>query len=410
MVELENVAVIGACGKMGRGIALLLLQEMTVLAIKTGKFFHLKLIDVNEEGYGELKSYLRTQILRFAEKNINYLREIFACDIKKVSNQQIIDGFVIRAMELFDCSPNFNFADLVFEAVFEDVPLKIGVLSQIHQKAPQAYVLTNTSCIPIKELAVASGLKQRLIGFHFYNPPAVQKLLEIIPSEITSKELRELALELAKQLKKTVVISADVAGFIGNGHFAEEIVYACGLVESLTPQYTVEEAIQIVDHITRDQLLRPMGIFELLDYVGLPVIEQILKIMKGKPPALIEQWRISGLAGGQTLEGQSKNGIYRYKDGKPDAIWSFCGQEYVPLMPKSESKITWKIAGKTPEVLKGYFEGLVEEDKLAALFLKESARIVKKLVQDKVAASQEDVGAVLKNGFFHLYSPHEVIK
>lgn len=415
--KLAQVAVIGACGKMGRGIALLVLQEMALLACKHAPAaYHLRLIDTNASGFFDLKMYLKQQLLRFAEKNINRLRPLFADDLSKVSNRDIIQAFLDRAFMLTNCSTSIQSASgsqLIFEAAFEDVAVKSELLKCLPK---DAYVFTNTSSIPIELLAKQSGLGSHLIGYHFYNPPAVQKLLEIIPSKETSKDLKDLSIELGKRFGKTIVYSSDVAGFIGNGHFAAEIVYACELVESLVPPYTIEGAVQLVDEVTRDYLLRPMGIFQLLDYVGLPIIEQILGIMDLKSD-LIESWRKSGLVGGQTMDGEPKTGIFHYTNGKMDAIWSLDLKKYIPLNPEAPLDLSWKKIQKDPKLLAEmprYFEKLKSDDSekgtLAMQYLNQSKKIVDELVARKIATSQEDVGVVLKNGFFHLYSPREVLK
>ncbi len=412
---LKQVAVIGACGKMGRGIALLVLQEMTLLACKGDPAsYDLRLIDTNAACFYDLKVYLKQQLLRFAEKNINRLRPLFANDPAMVSNGEMIQGFLDRAFMIVNCTTSIEAASgakLIFEAAFEDMAVKTELLKALPK---DAYVLTNTSSIPIGELAEKSGLGDHLIGYHFYNPPAVQKLLEIIPSSVTSKELLDLSVELGKRLGKIIIHSSDVAGFIGNGHFAAEIVYACELVESLVPPYTIEEAVQLVDEVTRDYLLRPMGIFQLLDYVGLPIIEQILGIMDLKAD-LIDSWRKAGLVGGQTMEGEPKNGIFHYTNGKMDAIWSLDLKKYIPLNPEVPLDLSWKKIQKDQKLLAEiprHFASLKtdEKGKLAKLYLNRSKEIVDELVAKKIAASQEDVGTVLKNGFFHLYSPEEVLK
>lgn len=367
---MNNVSVIGACGKMGRGIALLLLQEMALQP----NVSHLKLIDTNESEYYSLKTYLRQQLKRFAEKNINRLRTLYENDKELVSNAEIISVFVEKGMDLIDCSPliaSVQGSELVFEAVFEKIPLKIEVLKEVHKLAPDAYVFTNTSSIPIGYLAEESHLGSALIGYHFYNPPAVQKLLEIIPSLWTDAKLEAFAFELGKRLDKIMVKSADVAGFIGNGHFAQEIAYACRLAKSYPPD--------MIDRVTRDYCLRPMGIFQLLNYVGIPVAEQILQIME--------------------------------IDCAIDEFANFKTSE-----KESELNLSWKKIQKNPKLLSelpGYFQELAKnpstEAKLALLFLRKSKEIVEDLVERKVAKSKEDVGLVLKHGFYHLYSPHEVI-
>lgn len=415
--KLHQVAVIGACGKMGRGIALLLLQEMALLACASDpSAFHLRLIDSNAAAFFDLKGYLRQQLLKFAEKNINRLRQIPSdC----VSNREVIQGYVERALMIANCSTaieSVKGSHLIFEAAFEDVSLKGALLKQVSQEAKGALVFTNTSSIPIGQLASVSGLGNALIGYHFYNPPAVQKLLEIIPSKKTSKELIEFSTALGKRLGKTMVFSSDVAGFIGNGHFAKEMEAACSLVEALALERPFEEAVELVDGVTRDYLLRPMGIFQLLDYVGLPIALQILEIMQLNAP-LINKWVQAGLMGGQTAQGGQKNGIFSYEGGEIKGVFSLQQKQYIPIKHlSSPQELSWKSIQKNSALaaeIPRYFQELKakgsEKEKLAIQFLKQSQEICAQLVSNHVADSSKDVELVLKNGFFHLYSPMEVV-
>lgn len=429
--KLHRVAVVGACGKMGRGIAFLLLQEMALLALKADpakrSSFHLYLIDPFEEGYHDLKLYLEQQLTHFAEKNINFLRELFKSREDLIDNGEMVSFFVSESIRFVNCSPeisNVRNASFVFEAAFEEIPLKVEILRKIHEYAPEAGVLTNTSSIPIGLLAKESGLGSKIIGCHFYNPPPVQKLIEIIPCEGGEENLTAFAVKFAKRLKKIVVFSKDIAGFIGNGHFSKEIVFACQLVDELSQSHPKQTAIQIIDAVTRDFLLRPMGIFQLLDYVGIPIAEHILEIIKKYVPdssiqaSLITELVQEGLKGGQTLEGHPKDGIYQYQQGKIQGIYSFENKAYMPLADLSflgavPNQLSWKKLQKEPHKLSKYFEELFASKdqgaKLADRFLKKSFEIESMLVMTKVAASIEDVSTVLKNGFHHAYTPDEVL-
>lgn len=430
--KLQRVAVVGACGKMGRGIALLMLQEMILIALtqepEKRSSFHLDLIDPFEEGYYDLKLYLDQQLTRFAEKNINALRDLYKKQENLVGNGEMVSEFVSEAMRFVNCSPeigNVKKASVIFEAAFEEIPLKVEVLRKIHEHAPHAWVLTNTSSIPIELLAKESGLKHQIIGYHFYNPPPVQKLIEVIPCEGGKKALTDFAVELAKRLKKTVVFSKDVAGFIGNGHFSREIVFAAELVTELSKTHPKETAIQIVDVVTRDFLLRPMGIFQLLDYVGMPIAEHILGIISKYVPdpsvqaSLIPDLIHAGLNGGQTLEGYPKDGIFQYHQGKIQGVYSFEKKAYEPLADLSflgtvPKQLSWKKLQKDPLEAASYFEQLYASQEpgalLAVRFLKKSFEIETLLVETGVAASMKDVSTVLKNGFHHIYTPDEVVK
>jgi 3-hydroxyacyl-CoA dehydrogenase len=414
MTDVANIAVVGASGKMGRGIALLMLQKLSFS--QKGSHPHLKLIDVNEQSFPGLKAYLKTHMTRFSERNILKVREYYADEEEIVSNSDAIDAFVHRALMMVNCSTEISHvskADWVFEAAFEEIPIKTALLKSI-SGLTSGWVFSNTSSIPIHLLAEESGLKGHLIGFHFYNPPPVQKLLEIIPSKYTAPELKDLAFKLSMELEKQPVLSADVAGFIGNGHFSREILFAC--------QMAKEESIPFVDQMTRKFLLRPMGIFQLLDYVGLSIATHLLTIMRAHLPdptfdaPLVTALYEAGIRGGQNADGAQLDGIFRYEKGEPVAVFSLHEKKYVPLqnidMGPVPLNLDWKRALKEKTPLAPYFEALRKEEssgaKAACRFLTASKAIEEKLVQDRVAASLKDVGIVLKEGFHHLYAPHEV--
>lgn len=432
---LTRVAVLGAAGKMGSGIALLLLQEMARLEAEKGMpgSFVLDLIDTNENAFPQLRHYLREQLLKYAEKNINILRSYYAQNENLVSNEEIIDAFVNSAFE------NINFetdlsgtkqAYLIFEAIVEDIELKTKIFRSIVELGNKTgFFLTNTSSIPIQILNDKADLENRIIGFHFYNPPAVQKLLEIISTPTTDQNLKHIAAELAKRLNKTAVYSKDVAGFIGNGHMIREIAFACRKVEELSKEYTLPEAIYIVNKVTQDWLIRPMGIFQLADYVGLDVCQHICEIMRTnlKDPSLkmglIEEMIKRKIWGGQFPDGSQKNGIFMYTKHILMGIYSIPGEKYTPftdaywiisadkaLGELPQGHISWKAIQKDPnkeKTLKTYFEHLCTQDtlgcKLAQSFLQNSRDIAAKLINEGIANSQSDVDTVLTNGFFHVY-------
>lgn len=414
MTGAANIAVVGASGKMGRGIALLMLQKLSFAP--KGSHSHLKLIDLNEQSFPGLKAYLKTHMTRFAERNILKVREYYADDEEIVSNGDAIDAFVHGALMMVNCSTEISHvakADWVFEAAFEEIPIKAALLKSV-AGLTSGWVFSNTSSIPIHLLAEESGLKERLIGFHFYNPPPVQKLLEVIPSKYTSPELKDLAMKLCLELEKQPVLSADVAGFIGNGHFSREILFACQMVQ--------EESIAFVDQMTRRFLLRPMGIFQLLDYVGLSIATHLVEIMRKHLPdpafdaPLLKALYEAGIRGGQTAEGAQQDGIFQYQNGIPTAVYSLSDRKYVPLQPMEMGQVPlnldWKRALKEKAPLAPYFEALKKDSskgaQAACSFLTASKEIEDKLVKDRVAASLKDVGIVLKEGFHHLYAPHEV--
>lgn len=424
---LRDAAVLGAAGKMGSGIALILLQEMAQkdLGCAKGVFsggYSLTLIDSNEATLKGLKLTLKGHMRRFAEQNINALRDHFKNNESLISNEQVVEAFITGAIDLIRLESDILAAKnrtVVFEAIVESSDVKAQVFSAIDQASvKKPYYFSNTSSIPIGLLNQKSGIFGRIIGFHFYNPPQVQRLMEIIPAENTFTEVLEAAKEIAARLGKIVVISKDVAGFIGNGHFVREIDFAGKLVKELEKSYSQVEALWIVNSVTQDFLIRPMGIFQLLDYVGLDVADKIFGIMEsnlrlGLDRELIDTLLNQGIAGGQNLDGTQKNGIFEYEEGKIKNIWN--GRAYVPpplglLEELPEGHLPWKALHKSQEkntLLDAYFKKLFSKETLGASLAKEflvhSRDIARMLAKERVANSVEDVNTVLLNGFYHLY-------
>lgn len=414
-----ETVVLGACGKMGRGIALLLLQQMCgACPIK------LTLIDADPKGFEELRRYLRSNLLKTVEKKINALRLMYEGRNDLVDNEEMIKEYMTAAMDSVRCGCSLQDckgATLIFEAIVEDVEVKSKVLKEVDEITnKRAFFFTNTSSIPISFLQKKAGLDGRLIGYHFYNPPAVQKLLEVVIPSNTDPLLKDFALALAKQMKKIVVISGDVAGFIGNGHFIREIVESCSLVEKLSHSMPEPDAIELVNHITQDYLVRPMGIFQLIDYVGIDVCRRIADVMESFLPgtrlkcALIEQMVQDKVLGGQMPDGRQSPGFFRYDKGRPVEVYDRKQKQYIPCKPNHtempEGFIPWKVLVSDParlEKLCAYFNSLnlskTKEAELARQFLHHSSNLARTLVKEGVAKNVEDVDTVLMNGFFHLY-------
>jgi 3-hydroxyacyl-CoA dehydrogenase len=290
-------------------------------------------------------------------------------------------------------------------------------------------VFTNTSSIPIGEIDERARLGGRAMGFHFYNPPAVQKLVELIPAATTLPEVSDFAQALAKTLRKTVVMSRDIAGFIGNGHFMRDLLHGVAEVERLSGEMPFVEAVYIVNRVSQDYLVRPMGIFQLIDYVGLDVCQCILGVMNSRLPgqalhsALLDRVLEQDVKGGQHHDGSQKDGFLHYEQGKPTAAYDRDSRRYVPfadfqaaadarLGPLPEPALPWKAAVKHPlkdQALAEFFgkvNGLrTLGGDLARRYGARSKAIGLQLVADGVAASAADVNQVLLTGFFHAYGP-----
>ena len=434
--KLQNVTVLGAAGKMGSGILLLTAIEMADISLKPenkGKLFVLNAMDTSSEGLRGLMKYLKTQVLKAAEKKVVALRDVYKDRKDLIDNSDIINQYVEDV--LFVVRPTLNIeaaynSTVIFEAIKEDPELKIKIFSQINQNNKNnPWFCTNTSSIPINLIDSKANLGGRVLGVHFYNPPAIQKLVEIIKTDNTSQELVDFALMLAKNLRKIVVPSYDFAGFIGNGHFMRDALYGIQQAEKLSEKYSFTEAVYMINKVTQDYLIRPMGIFQLIDYVGIDVCQYIMSVMnpyladEDLHASLLDKMLELGVRGGQNSDGSQKDGFLKYEKGKPVAFYDIHTKSYAPvadLQPKCDdilgkmpaSTLPWKAVIGNPakdDVFKSYFNELKTTQtlgaELARCYAQRSKEIGLKLVADKVAHNENDVNTVLLTGFFHAYGP-----
>lgn len=434
--RIQKVSVLGAAGKMGSGILLLTAIEMADQMIKPenkGKVFVLNAIDTSDEGLAGVVKYLRTQVLKAAEKKVVLLRKLYADKAQLIENSDVIDAYVADVMSIVRTTTRIEAAYdsmLVFEAVSENQALKEKLFRQINQNNPNSpWFFTNTSSVPIGGLNLNAELGGRILGFHFYNPPAIQKLVELITIAENPAEMVDFAKNYAANLRKTVVLSNDIAGFIGNGHFMRDALYGIKEAEKLSSKMPLSEAVYCIDKVTRDFLSRPMGIFQLIDYVGLDVVQFILRVMQPHMQgeqlhsSLLDELVLSGVKGGQFSDGSQKDGFLKYEKGKPVAVIDPTTGAYIPIATFSEKADSW--LGKLPSeimpwkslvkakekdtVQKIAFKALLDAGTagaaLALAYSKNSRQIALKLVSDGVALSETDVNTVLLTGFFHAYGP-----
>ena len=432
--KIENVSVLGAAGKMGSGILVLLSFEMAKLKMggKVDKEFVLNAIDISQSALTNLLGYVKSQLLKHAEKNIVELRTWYQDREDLIDNEEIINQFVDDVMVMIKTSTRIETAyesQLIFEAIKEDKALKVKLFSQIKQNNPDAWFLTNTSSIPIGGIEKEAGLNGDIIGYHFYNPPVIQKLLEIIKTENTNTDLVAFSVNLAKSMRKIIVHSRDIAGFIGNGHFMRDALYALNLAEKLAKTEGWAKAFFLVDTISRDLLVRPMGIFQLLDYVGVDVTRFILDSMQPSFPnetllhPALNKMLDNEVKGGQFADGAQKDGIFKYQKGRIKEVYDIELGKYseteniemdcaVMMGELPTLKVYWKSVVRDQnkaELLMKFFNELHQIDSvganMAVAYGENSKAIGQMLVDTNVAETKEDVNTVLETGFFHAYGP-----
>jgi 3-hydroxyacyl-CoA dehydrogenase len=431
--RLSNVTILGAAGKMGSGITLLTALEMARLAKlpeNSGKAFVLNAMDLSPEALDGLLKYIRGQASRMVVKKPDAYRPLYPA---AGSDEELAQAYaedvlsIIRPVTTLDAA---YASTLVFEAVSENPDLKVKLFSQINQhNAAKPWFFTNTSSVPIHLLDERASLEGRVLGFHFYNPPAVQKLVELIVTGNTPAEMHEFALQYAKALKKVVVPSHDFAGFIGNGHFMRDALHGIREANVLQAEFGFPQAIHMINKVSQQFLVRPMGIFQLIDYVGIDVCQYIMKVMnpylgdEDLHSDLIDGLIEKGVRGGQFSDGSQKDGFLKYEAGKPVGVINPADGTYTAI---AEFKASADAAlGSLPAACKPWKEVITDPDRenslnayfselkhagglgadLARRYLLRSKEIGLKLVADKVAFNAQDVNTVLMTGFFHAYGP-----
>jgi len=196
-------------------------------------------------------------------------------------------------------------ADLIIEAIPENLKLKRDLFSEIDQASkPETIFASNTSSISITELASSTNRPEKFCGMHFFNPPQLMKLVEIVRGAKTSDETVNTVFEVAKKMgKEPIVVKKDCPGFVVNR------LHVLSLNEAL---YLLWEGIADRDDIDKASELGlnwPMGPLRLLDYIGLDTFLAILEVLekelgpKFRPCPLLRQMVRAGLLGRKTGKG-----------------------------------------------------------------------------------------------------------
>lgn len=296
----SRVSVIGA-GTMGHGIA-------EVVALRG---FSVRLEDSFPKALDNARESIKESLSRLVNSSKISEAEAASAMQRIVFNDTIVDAV--------------SDADLVIEAVPEDLALKQRVLSEVVSAAPPSAILaTNTSNIRVSSIAdvLKDEDKGRVVGLHFFNPPVINRLVEVVRTRYTREEVYNLALEFTRKLGKTPVgVQVDSPGFIVNRITAPEtLVFSIVLDRGAASP-------ESVDNYFRGQGL-PMGPYELMDYVGLDVVLHSLRYYASE---------ISPEYGAyKTIQAKVESGQLGRKTGKGFYDWS-SGKPAVPRATPSEA-------------------------------------------------------------------------
>jgi len=242
------MAVVGA-GQMGAGIA----QVAAVAGLDV------VLVDVKDEFVERGLATIRASLDKFVEKG----------KIEAAGRDAALHA--IRATtKLEDASD----ADIVVEAIIEDADAKLSLFRDLDRITPDAAILaSNTSSIPITQLAAATGRPSQVIGMHFFNPVPLMALVEVIRGHDTSDATAKAVVSLAKRLGKTPVEVRDFPGFVSNR------VLMPMLNEAMFALHEGVGDAEAIDTVMKLGMNHPMGPLELADYVGLDTCLAILEVL-----------------------------------------------------------------------------------------------------------------------------------
>lgn len=288
MDKIANVTVLGS-GTMGHGIA--------QIAAMAGFNVHLR--DVEQRFLDNAMDKIKWSLNKLVEKN----------KMTKESFEQTLS----RLVPLVDLKEGLKNADLVIEAVPEDLSLKRIVYKEVSSYAdPKTLFASNTSTLPISEMANLTDRPESFIGLHFFNPPQLMKLVEVIRGHKTDQSTVDTLMAFVQDIGKSpVLVQKDVAGFIVNRIFIPLVHEALFCKER--DGVTYEE----IDAAMKSKLGFPMGIFELADYTGLDVVNKASQEMHQRDENVINPHPLVEKLFEQKKFGQKTGeGFYSYTSDK----------------------------------------------------------------------------------------------
>lgn len=283
-MSIKNVMVIGA-GQMGSGIAQVFAQSG----------YNVKLNDLTEEAL---------------QRGINGIEKILSRNVEKGRMTEDDKANTLNRIVTTTTLEDAHDCDLVVEAVVENMDVKAKVFQELDRITPDHAILaTNTSSLPITDIAAVTKRPEKVIGMHFMNPVPVMKLVEIIRAIQTSNETYQTIEETAKALNKVPVEVNDFPGFVSNRVLMPMINEAI---------YTVYEGVatpEAVDEVMKLGMNHPMGPLQLADFIGLDTCLYIMEVLyegfgdsKYRPCPLLRKYVSAGWLGKK-----SGRGFYVYE-------------------------------------------------------------------------------------------------
>jgi 3-hydroxybutyryl-CoA dehydrogenase len=290
MTEINRVGIVGA-GLMGHGIA-----QVTAQA-----GYDVVLREVDDERLAKGIGKIEKQLARAVEKGR-----------AEQADADAVRGRIHGTVDYGDLADR----DLVIEAITEDLALKLDMWRELDAIVkPGAYFATNTSSLPVINQAAVTGRPERFLGLHFFNPPQVMKLLEVVRCVTTSDETLAVGVDYGEKLGKLTVQTKDKAGFIVNRLLVPFMLDAIR---------AYEEGVGSIAEIDTAMMAGagyPMGPFTLGDFVGLDTLGAICDVM-------FDEFRERRFAAPPLLRKMLAAGWYGRKSGT--GFYDYSGEEPTP--------------------------------------------------------------------------------
>ena len=283
-MTIERVAILGG-GLMGSGIAESVARAGLPVVVR----------DVDRTAVGAARKRIDSSLEHAEERG-----KVDAAEAERIR------GAIDLTTELEEIAD----ADLVIEAVPENAELKAGILSQVSGiVSEQALIASNTSSIPIAQLAAGVTRPGRVLGLHFFSPVPVMKLIEVVVALDTSEETLASAREFAERIGKRAIVTKDRSGFIVNMLLVPYLMAAVRMYEEGFA------SAEDIDEGMKQGCGHPMGPLTLSDFIGLDVLYAIgdslyeeFKRTEYAPPPLLKRMVASGRIGRK-----AGRGFYEYR-------------------------------------------------------------------------------------------------
>ena len=285
-MAIQNIFVVGA-GLMGSGIA--------QTAITSG--YHVVINDQNQAALDRAVAGIEKALAREVEKE-RLTQEAKDAALKLLSTDATMEGA--------------RNADLVIEAIYENLEAKQAVFKQLEEICPPETIFaSNTSSISLTALAAATKRPSRVVGMHFFSPVPRMRLCEVIFGLLTAQDVLYSIKEVGEKMGKTLILADDKPGFIVNRALLPMLNEACVIVGSFIG--TVED----VDNGMKLGCNHPMGPLELADMIGLDILLNVMNVLskeygeKYHPSLLLRKLVTAGFLGRK-----SGAGFYIYQNGR----------------------------------------------------------------------------------------------